>query len=198
MMPPDITSNVALGVLGSFIASILFLAALFARRPRLRISDRIARTDLNEKPAYAIKVVNVGWFDCINLRAELVLVQPDKVAGGIAKRIAPVPLLKDCVFVLRSPRSAGAQGSVAFVFVTQDDLAVTWKKQEDRWQANHPNEPEVRPYIHIVVYGQDGLSNFGRVFDMSYKSAYHDLQTGEFEHGSSLEICSTGSARGDA
>ena len=196
-MPNDVASNVALGVLGSFIASILFLGVLFIRRPKLRVSDAIARTTLEGKTIHCVKVINQGWFDVINLRAELVLVQPDRVVGGIARRINPFPLAKDCLFVLRSPRTAGAESSFAFRFVTESDIAGEWERQEGLWKQSHSNDPALRPYVHFVVYGQDGLLNFGRVFDKVYSSSYHDLQTGEFMHGLSMDINAIPTDRGD-
>jgi hypothetical protein len=198
-MPSDIPSNIALGVLGSFIASVLFLAALFARRPNLAISEEISKTALKCRTVYCIKVVNRGWFDCINVQAELVLVQPDRMpGGGVANRINPIPLLKNSIFVLRSRRTTQNQSATAFRFTTSADLESTWRRQEASWKQHHAGEPELRPYVHIVVYAQDGLSNFGRVFDRAYSSVFRDLQTGEFEHGRSLTISSIPSDRGDA
>ena len=186
-----------LGVLGSFIASILFLAGLFLLRPKLRLSDQISKTTLHNQSVFCIKVVNDTWRDAVNLRAELVIVQPDRVPGGIASRIAPISLLKDSLFVLRRRNAFEPHPTFAFRFITAEDIPSLWETQEDRWKQHHQQDRELRPYVQFVLFAQDSVSNLGKVFAKKYYSLYHTVISGEFEHGGSLDISSQRSDRGD-
>src|SRR5258708_1702826 len=122
--------NLVLGIGGSFVASALFLSALLFLRPVLRISELISKTTLEGHTLYCIKVVNASWRDAIGLRAELALVQPDRVPGGIASRHRPLVLRKDSLFVLRRWNTFEPHPTFAFRFITTDDLPGLWQAQE--------------------------------------------------------------------
>src|SRR5438132_11066349 len=69
--------SIAIGIVSSFTASIIFLFTFRLLRPKIEVSRVIARgIDLGSDTRYIIKIINKGRRSVINIRAELRLQIP--------------------------------------------------------------------------------------------------------------------------
>jgi hypothetical protein len=79
--------NLVIGAIGSFIASIVFILALYRLRPFLTISPKIAKTEYEGMTVYSIKVLNSGSRDVIDIATELLIIEPHVVGDGVGRNI---------------------------------------------------------------------------------------------------------------
>jgi hypothetical protein len=167
--------NLVIGAIGSLIASAFFIIILYQFRPNLELSPQIAKTNYDGKIVYAIKVLNSGNRDAISIRAELLMIEPQVVSGGIGKNILQFSLERDNWFLLHPSSKTSENFSVTFEFITCDDLIAEWETYENS-------------YLIFQVYAQDVFSGFARVFSREYYSQ-NDVINGRFSKGTSMKIC---------
>jgi hypothetical protein len=75
-------TGVMIGVLSSVISSFLFVLLMFAMRPKLIISDLIAKTVYEGRKVFVIKIVNPSWWQLYDVHTELVHIKFENVTGG--------------------------------------------------------------------------------------------------------------------
>ena len=166
-------ANLIIGAIGSLIASALFLLLLLRFRPNLEISPSISKPTYDGQTIYSIKVVNRGSRDVVRLSAELLMVEPQVVKGGIGKKILQFALSKNEWFALTP--TTEHDGEAAFEFITNEKIEFEWEQR--------PNS-----YLIFRVYAQDSLSGFTKVFSNKYFSKTDDIIVGRFGFGASMEI----------
>ena len=168
--------NLVIGAIGSLIASILFLLSLYQLRPKIAISPEIAKTSYDGKTVYAIKIINSGNRDVVDIRAELLMLEPRVMDGGIGKNILQFSLAREQWFLLHpiSKSKDGNEFNNTFEFITADNIHDDWAKHENS-------------YLLFQVHAQDVLSWFSEVFSHEYYS-WEDIIEGRFSVGSSMKI----------
>src|SRR5689334_16043371 len=101
----SVTMNVIIGLATGFfsalVASAAFVFMMQNLKPRLELSKKVAKTSFEGKTVYAIKVVNAGRRDAISVNAELFLLQPHPVEGGIGYNIIEIALVRKKLFHIR-------------------------------------------------------------------------------------------------
>ena len=158
--------NLLVGALGSLIASAVFFGGLYRLRPRLMLSPKIAKTTYEGKIVYAFKIINSGRRDVVGIRAELLLIEPQVVKGGVGKNILQFSLDRDHWFYLPPVTKVGADLITSFEFITTENLEEEWSKRKSS-------------YLQLRIYAQDALSGFSRVFSQTYHSQ-DDICLGRF------------------
>ena len=74
-------TNILIGVLSSVVSSFVFLFLMFMMRPKLIISELIAKTVIDGRTAFVIKIVNPSWWRLYDIHAELVHIKLENASG---------------------------------------------------------------------------------------------------------------------
>lgn len=167
----DVVIPIAIGVL----SSVLFLLLASRVRPRIVISDHIAKMPpdgcVRSLEGYAIKVVNHSRRSATEVHARLALVRKLTVAGGQINQTDEFLLVKDTLFEL--PGKSRDPENSAFRFITYQDI-------ESQWTAT--------TYMLFTISAKDALTGFGRVYSKEYYLPRDALRAGTFAVGHSMEI----------
>jgi hypothetical protein len=172
----DYLLSIILGVLSSLVASIVFLLAISRLRPRVKISESIAkgRSAVNAD-IYLIKVVNRGPRPIINIKARLQLIRPINVPNGAIEQFVDIPLIGSDPLELVAFSKEDDMESYAYRFSTDDDLDTHWA--DDQYT-----------YLRFTIFATDALSGFGKVFTQKYRLKRIVLKEGDFVKGQELMI----------
>lgn len=168
-------SSIILGTIGSLVASLLWIWGLLSLRPKIEISNVIARTKgLKQELEYDIKIVNKTRTSIINLQAKFYLINRFNVpGGGSIGEHRLIPLKFDRVLRLEKfDVNTYHDEEYAWRFVTNENIEEIW---EDRDQ--HHLE------FHIVATHE--FSGLSRVFKKKYTAG--SVQEGDFPKGPSIE-----------
>jgi hypothetical protein len=169
-------SSVIIGVLSSLAASIVFLFFLTRLRPKLVISEAIAKaTDAVGNPVYSIKVVNKHRRSMINIKAQLQLISPTNAPGGLIKGAYDIILAGDNPLEISKYKGNQEEENYAYRFTIREDLDKIW--EDDR-----------HSYLRFAIFATDSLSGFARVFSQEYRLKRISLKEGDFVRGHGLEI----------
>jgi len=167
---------VVIGVLSSVIASLIFLSFLTRIRPKLEISDQIAKGKslTTEDIIYKIKVINKTRRPIINVKAQLHLVTPIVVPGGILLKSKEIPLKRSEVMYIEKFGPNDEQAKYAFRFTTYEKIEDIWK--DDR-----------QSFLRFRIIATDSISGFTKAFSKDYHTK-NLIKEGEFEFGNSIGI----------
>lgn len=155
--------------------SALFLYLRYSQRPKLQLSMKIAKTTIGGNTVYAFKVINSGRRDAISVAAELFLIQPHVVEGGIGYNIMEIDLVRSKLFQLRPLKKVGDKFGAVFEFITTEDL-------ESEWNGF------INSYLTFRVTAQDSISQFTKVFTSEFKSPESSIICGRFGKGGKMDI----------
>lgn len=155
--------------------SALFLYLRYRQRPKLQLSTKIAKTTIGGTTVYAFKVINAGRRDAISVAAELFLIQPHVVEGGIGYNIMEIDLVRSKLFQLRPLKKVGDKFGAVFEFITTDDLETEWNCFENS-------------YLTFRVTAQDSISQFTKVFTSEFETPDESIVYGRFGKGAKMSI----------
>jgi len=175
----DYILAILIGVSSSFVASFLFLWFLARLRPRIEISDQIAKGKSSTgKIEYRIKIIIINKTSrpIINIKAQLCLVTPSIVPGGIIREFKQIPIIPNELmelpkFNLKDIEWAGYE----YRFITYEDIENLWKDDK-------------KSYLYFRIYAVDSLSGFGKLFIKEYRNKQYSIKEGDFKFGNSFEI----------
>lgn len=167
------------GFISALCASAVFVYMMYSQRPKLELSRQVARTSFEGKTIYAFKVINAGKRDAVSVSAELFLIQPHTVEGGIGYNIIEIPLVRKKLFHLRPLAKVGTKFGGVFEFITLADLEAEWRAFPDS-------------YLLFRVFAQDSLSLFSQVFSSEFNTPEKAIAVGRFAKGASMKISTHG------
>jgi len=171
----NIAISILIGVLGSVIASCIFLLAVRALRPRLEISPTISKWKGENDIKYVIKIINRGRRKIVDLRFELLLVTKKVVPGGELSTTRALDLKKDRAFILPEFEKKSDRALFARRITILDDIDALWDKDTSQ-------------YLIFRAYAHDEVSGLARLFQSEYRTKRNTLIDGEFHFGDSFEI----------
>lgn len=175
----NFTINVINGLVTGFISALcasgVFVYIMYSQRPKLVLSNKVAKTSHEDKTYYTFKVINAGKRDAVSVSAELFLIQPHPVEGGTGYNIIEIPLVRNKLFHLRPLSKVGAKFGGVFEFITISDLEDDWRKYTGS-------------YLLFRVFAQDSLSLFSQVYDSEFEDMEKDIIVGRFAKGASMKI----------
>ena len=167
--------TIAIGILSSLFASIIFLLFLRNLRPNIEIAPQIAYSDKDGSKNYVIKLINTGSRNIIDIRAELLLVKSTNVPGGAIFNTTKIKLNKDSAFVLDAYDKNDKEAKFARRFVTAENLDDLWLNEDI-------------DFLIFRVYCHDETSGFGKVFTKEYRTKRNSLILGQYHFGNDLKI----------
>jgi len=171
----NLLSDVFTGFVSGLFTSAVFVYIMYGQRPKLILSDKVAKTTLGDSTYFSFKVINAGKRDAVTVSAELLLIQPHPVEGGIGYNVIEIPLLRNQLFHLRPVAKVGTRFGGVFEFITDADLEEEWRKFKGS-------------YLLFRVFAQDSLSLFSRVYNSEYARMEETIVVGRFAKGASMEI----------
>ena len=148
---------------------------MFAIRPRLAISESIARTTYDGEKVFVVKIVNRSWWKLYDIHTEFAHVKYENVTGGQNIYSTSLYLLKDHLWFINSLYRwrTDVNAEYAALCVCLDDLDVLWTKDsiiEFRVMVNH-----------AVCLGMRGSRR-------RFYRPQTSIREGSFKFGNSLEI----------
>lgn len=165
-------------IVTSIVASTIFLFLLFFLRPKVTISEKIAKRE----GKYQIKVVNNSFWKLIDVHVELVKMIPTNTAGGKNLRIQKIQLKNNKIWYIAGKpwnEKKSHYGSHAVLFSVVDSDAINLLKN---WNGENGE------YLHFKVIAKHGLSSFAKISTCKYHNAESDIKEGRFSFGNCTEI----------
>ena len=165
---------VLIGISSSILASAITILIMSNLRPRIEIISSIAKdTALDQRPYYAIKVLNKGRRDVVHVKAELMLMNEREVGGKNIHITQEIGLTKPDILTIRRYQKGGK--SFSYRFSTYEDL-------DEKWPDDSTS------YLRFRIYAVDSLSGFGKVFTQRFKGKKRSILSGRFAGADSGEI----------
>lgn len=183
MVVNSIIVPILIGVFSSFVATVVFLVCLRSLRPKIVVSDKIARAKDPDtgKDVWIVKVVNIGRRPFADVKVRLVMVHTHAGYGGPVLTIEDLKLRRDTLFQMPRYDKHDADAKYAVQFRIDEDIDSKWVD-------------DMHYHLRFIVSGVDGVSGFRGVFPKDYRLKEASLKVGEFEFGKSIRIKTPGAA----
>lgn len=167
--------SLAIGVIGSLTASVIFLLLARSFRPRIEISRKIAEWGSDDNRSHVIKILNHSKRSVVDLRFELLLITLKSVPDGVLRSTRPISLSKPEAFILHGFSKADKDARFARRIVVNEDLNDVWTNDEQQ-------------FLVFRVYGHDEVSGLAKLFEVEYRTIRNSMVSGQFHSGNTLEI----------
>lgn len=165
------------GIASSFTASLVWLFALRAIRPKILISPMIAyENPPSGMRQYTVKLVNLSRNAAVDVRVELVAIQAQPTQGG--------QVMNRTYLDLAEPNPLLIQG-------TRHRKSSPWNLSAYRIRTSAPlHELMGRggENIRVRVHAKHGISGIGRTFERYFHHPESELISGRFVRGRVLEV----------
>lgn len=171
-------NSLVIGLFSSLLASFIIIYVLRFIKPSIIISKYIAKGISSDgKMEFQVKVLNNTNRSLIDVSAEMHLITPFKVEGGIIPEYRKINLKIDkrmeiCGKKQRIKRELFEGGN--FIFLTYENI--------ERYLEELPGS-----YILFTIGASDSFSGVRKIFPKEY-FRIQDIIKGEFVKGNSLEI----------
>jgi hypothetical protein len=176
MKMADCGASILLGAISSLIASVVFLLFLTRVRPRIIISECIAKgTSANGKAIYRIKVINRTRVPIINVKAQLHFMRPTVAPGGIIYISKEIKLQRSEIMELSEFNLKDNTAAYAYRFRSYEDLDESWNDDK-------------QSYLRFRLYATHSISGFSRVFRKDFHTKRNSIVDGDFAFGNSVEV----------
>ncbi len=162
-------------IFGGIFTSIVFLLMMRCLKPDIKISKNIA--DYNGK--FSVKIYNnSSFFDAIDLKVELCMIEPYGAPGGQNIRITPIILKSDKSMILPHLRSSMGKDNAQYAWQinVKNDLRKIW------------DEGSEGARLEFSISAKHGLSGFTKVLVEVYNDRESVIEKGKFKFGKSMEI----------
>ncbi|MCD4783177.1 MAG: hypothetical protein K8T10_05015 [Candidatus Eremiobacteraeota bacterium] len=172
----DYLLAIIIGVLSSFVASLIFLLFLTRVRPNIVISNQIAKSKSLKtgELVYIIRIINKTKRPIIDIKAQLHLINLVVMPGGVIKNTKIIALKTSEIMEISKFDSKDKMWNYAYRFIVDENI-------ETKWENSHS-------FLRFKISAKDSLSGFSRVFSKNYHTKINSIQEGKFEAGNSLEI----------
>lgn len=173
----DYLLAIIIGVLSSFVASLIFLIFLTRIRPNIIISDKIAKNteSITGDVTYKIKLINKTPRSIMNVKAQLKLVSLTAMPGGIIEENITIPLKINEIMEIPKFDLKDKNAEYAYRLTTIENIEKLW-------------EDDAQSFLRFKISATDSLSGFGKVFYNDYYVKKISIEEGGFEFGNSFNI----------
>ena len=168
-------TSIIIGIVSSLFASLLFLLFLKSIKPKIDISNNIAKgQDTNGKLVYRIKIINKNNRPITDVKAELKLVSPRNVDEEEIISSTNIKIERPELFIIPKYNLTDENAGYAIRFLI-------YQKIEDNWKSDEQ-------YLKFRILGHDSFSGFGEVFEKEYHNKNKVIVMGDFVKGDNFEI----------
>jgi hypothetical protein len=172
----DILLAIITGIFSSLVASTVWLFAFSRVRPKITISEKIAKTlDTSGYPIYKIKIINQTKRPIVSVRARLTVSSPAVVPNGFVTTTRSIELKTSEVFSLRKFDLSDKEANYAFRFITYENLDEIWTNDKVS-------------YVVFRIYAVDSLSGLGKMYERQFRLKRNSIVDGDFEFGNTFAI----------
>lgn len=170
--------SLALGVVGSLVASLFWLFLIRSVKPKVDVTPHIVE-ELNNieggsMSTFSFKILNRRTRAVVDLQFELALIRPRRTKGGtvLARRLLRLKGMPPLVILGRARNDEDAHNAYR---------ARTDERIRDLLNE-HPDS-----FIRFRVFARDELSGIGRVFETQYHEPDCDIKKGKFARGQTFD-----------
>ena len=170
------SESLFIGIVGSFVASGLFLLTLACLKPRLKVSEHLAKhTNENGTEVYTLKVINRSWTRAVDVEVEGIHIIKKPHNHGALLTATDVAFVRPRLFKLHGFRNGDKDAKYAWRISIVDDLQALWGKDHHK-------------SVQILVKARHPWSGFTTWVIKTYYNEKGTIQVGEFEVGNSMVI----------
>lgn len=167
--------GIIIGLLSGIVSSILSTMIIRFIRPRIIISDKIARAGSSEKPEYRLKFVNLSKSYAKNVRVTAQLINRQNAAdGGTLITTRPLQFIRTDFGFIEPYNKADTENRYAVRLKFKDPLEELW------------DDPTYTS-LEIAIYCENETSGVGKVFKKVYYSR-SCISNGVYETGKSVNL----------
>lgn len=168
--------SIVTGVVGSFIASALFLLSLALLKPKLRVSDQLAKhVNENGNLVYTVKIINLSRTRAVDVEVEGIHVTKKPHNHGALLKATELNFVRARLFKLWGHRKDDKDAKYAWRVSITDDLSALWGSDHHK-------------SIQVLVKARHPWSGFTTWVIKTYYNDKVTIKEGEFEVGNSMEI----------
>ena len=168
----EILLSIISGIVSGIIASILLNIYYWNKKPKLLISNQIAK---NTKDEYRIKVVNLSNFYVTNVLIQLQLVTVRNGNGGNILSVVNLDIPYKAIQIIAPYNENDSNASYAIRFGLPKNLDDLWENDD-------------HTYLKLVIYCSNEHNNSSKLYEKIYYKKKDRIKNGEFSFGRSTAI----------
>ena len=170
-----VLDKLVVGIITGLVASMIFFYALYTLKPKLKISDQIAKGQdvVDGRTLYRIKVVNHTKVPVIDVRAQLHIFRGFGAGQGRIYKSREVELKQSSPIAIPQYNKKDKEANYAYRFVTYKPLDEEWRDAQE--------------FLRFRIICNHAVSGFGQYFFRDYY-VKDDIVEGNFEKGDSFKI----------
>ena len=168
----DFLLSILSGIISGVVASVIINIYLRSKKPRILISDCIARNEDNE---YRIKIINKSKFHISNMIIQARLISMSIGNGGNILSTKEIDI-KQSEICLVEPYSKDVENAPYAIRIGIS------KNLEKYWIDDS------KTYHRVIVFCSNEWNTASKMFIKNYRKKNTVIQTGEFECGNSMRI----------
>ena len=168
----NILLSIVSGIVSGIIAAILLNFYYWNKKPKLLISNQIAK---NLKSEYRIKIVNLSNFYVTNVFIQVQLVTASNGNGGNILNVVNLDIPYKTIQIIAPYDNKDVNAAYAIRFVLPKDLENLWKN-------------DTHTYLKLVIYCSNEHNNSSKLYEKIYHKKNDSIKNGEFEFGKSISI----------
>lgn len=170
----DIITSIITGILAGIVSSIIIYILVFKIKPKISISNQIAKSFENDKYIYRIKIVNKSKFDVFNVDCHLYYCYTQE--DGIVQITEISPIKTRITHISRyNKKDEKNEHAVRLSFDITEEYETQLKSDENA-------------FFQFTVAATHGFTNTSTHIEKKYLSS--DIKNGRFETGNSMIILS--------
>ena len=168
----NLLSGLFSGIISGIVASIILNNYYWNQKPKLLISDKIAKNSKNE---YRIKIVNKSRFYVTNVFVQVQLVTITLGNGGNILNATNIEIPKPIIQIINPYSKKDTDAPYAIRLAVSKDLEEIWKD-------------DAHTYLKLIIYCSNEHNNASKLYEKIYYKKENCIKFGEFEFGKSINI----------
>jgi len=163
------------GLISGVISTLLGYIILSLSKPKIKISEKIAKLSINGVNEYRFKVVNLSPHYAKNIKILFDMMTIENGNDGNILSTKPIPIVRKDIAFIEPYNKNDKDAQYAVRFKINGDLEEIWK--DDGYS-----------FLRLKVYCENEFNNSGKLFIKDYKKRRIAITQGDFNFGKSLEI----------
>lgn len=160
------------GVISGIVASILINHYYWNKKPKLLISDHIAKNEHNE---YRIKIVNESNFYVTNVFVQVQLVTITVGNGGNILNTINVDIPKSSIKIIYPYDEKDVNSLYAVRLAISKNLEELWRDDD-------------HTYLQLIIHCSNEHNNASKLYEKKFYKKSSCIKFGEFEYGKSIKV----------
>ena len=168
----EIICSIISGIISGVIASLLLNWYYWNKKPKLNISNCIAKNSKNE---YRLKIVNKSKFYVTNIFIQVQLVTISNGNGGTILNAINLDIPYKMLQIISPYNKKDENHTYAVRFVISRNLEEIWKDDK-------------HTYLKLIIYCSNEHNNASKLYEKEYYKKDICIKYGEFKVGESIDI----------